>query len=99
MIQRFILLCAMLAAMFALAACGDSSDSDDNEKVCDSLCSNNSCDEIEELRDCEDDCVDFLDDVECGDEARAAFDCIDDDDCDFEGDCADEFGDWLQCAF
>ncbi len=98
MIQRLILLCAMLASMFALGACGDS-DSNENEKICDSLCSNNSCDDIEELRDCEDDCVDFLDDADCGDEARDAFDCIDDDDCDWDGDCAEEFLDWVECAF
>lgn len=55
--------------------------------------------DIEKLRDCEDDCEEFLEDVDCERQARDYFECLDDSDCDFEGDCADEAADWARCAF
>jgi hypothetical protein len=93
MTQRFILLWTVLAA-FAAAGCGDNA----NQNVCEDICDNNRCSDLPNGI-CEGNCEDFLDSVDCSREARDYFECLDDNNCDFDGECANERIDWVDCAF
>ena len=92
--QRLILLCSLLATLFVLTGCSDSAA---NEDVCESICGNNRCSAVPD-RICEDNCEDFLEDINCSRAARDYFDSLDDNNCDWDGECRRAREDWVDCA-